>query len=100
MNTVCGVEAKCDIPSGSHVKVAPDFTVSNYPDVTVIGLQFSGNANFRSILNVMGTVLLFPATIEMPCGWSVIIPTLDDCNVDLMCPCGDSQHYIIRWMKE
>lgn len=97
MNTACGVKAECDIPSGSHVKINPDFIID--PDTTVIGLQFCGNVDFRSILSVMGAVLSFPATIEMPCGWSVTIPTLDDCRNNLKCPCGNPKHFIIKWKR-
>lgn len=102
MNSIVGISAVGnDFEKGrtSHIKVLP--THNRYTTSTrIIGLQFSGNTGTRQILDMMGAMLSFPTTIEMPCGWSVIIPTLEGCCHDLECPCGNSDHWIIKWERQ
>ena len=102
MDSIIGISAKRDISKvGTHVRIDRWTEDLHGGFVTkVIGLQFSGNASGRQKLDTMGVKVSFPATVEMPCGWSVIIPTLEGCCHDLECPCGNSDHWIIKWERQ
>ncbi len=52
----------------------------------VVGLHFTGNAKAEDLLSIMGASIKFPAIIDMPCGWSVTIPTLPLSSRDIAYP--------------
>ena len=50
-------------------------------------------------ITVTGILFQFtlPLTIEMPCGKSFTADSLDDLKQDVPCPCGNLDHWIVRW---
>ena len=79
---------------------ATDITFSNAAlvfGVTVIGLHFTGNGTPKHLLSLMEKSVKFPVTINMPCGWSIIMPRLQSIHRNIPCPCGNGLHWIVKW---
>ena len=83
------------------IKVAQSFDAAS---VRYTGLYISykgGIASQREILELEAVQerLGLPLTIEMPCGEVATYETLEDIPlVDTPCPCGDPDHWSVRWM--
>lgn len=64
---------------------------------SVVGLHFTGNGTAGHLMSLMEVSVQFPVTIHMPCGWTVIVPTLKSTYRNILCPCGSGLHWIVKW---
>ena len=63
----------------------------------VIGLHYASNGANKHLMSLMEKSIQFPVTIDMPCGWSVTVPTIQSTYQSIACPCGSGLHWIVKW---
>lgn len=73
-------------------------------DTTYTALLISCKDNTGAVhsraewLEIMREQFKLPFTIGLPCGKTITCKTLEDIPLeDLPCPCGDPNHWLIRW---
>lgn len=78
--------------------------LSDDPNTCYIGLHVSCRdelgvvSSRREFLEVFQEQFKLPFTIKMPCGEAIACEALEDIPlVDVPCPCGNPNHWLIRW---
>lgn len=73
-------------------------------DTTYTALLISCKDNTGAVhsraewLEIMREQFKLPFTIGLPCGETITCKTLEDIPLeDLPCPCGDPNHWLVRW---